>query len=125
MPGFAILASVILAQAPIVAATHQAAEPAQIDVAYTELLAGMPAEAEARIEANHSLDAQDPARLINLGAAYAAQGKSVEAEAMFKAAILSNRQYELELGDGRWVGSRKAARMALADLKRDNRLATR
>jgi len=125
MTGFAVLASVILAQAPIVAATHQPAEPAEVDVAYSELAAGMPAAAEARIEANRSLDARDPARLINLGAAYAAQGRTAQAEAMFKAAILSDRQYELELADGRWMDSRAAARMALAELKRSDRLATR
>ena len=125
MTGLAVLASVILAQAPIVAATHQPVEPAEVDVAYSELAAGMPAAAEARIEANRALDAQDPARLINLGAAYAAQGRTAQAEAMFKAAILSDRQYELELADGRWVDSRAAARMALAELKRSDRLATR
>lgn len=125
MIALTVLASVILAQAPIVAASHQPAEKAEVDVAYTTLAAGMADEAEAKIEANDSLDSQDPARLINLGTAYAAQGRMDEAAAMFKAAILSDKRYDLELADGSWVDSRVAARMALAGLNSDRAFAKR
>lgn len=125
MTGLAALAAILLAQAPIVAASHQPADSDRVDVAHDELLAGLPGQAEARIEANRELDTQDPARLINLGAAYAAQGRAADAEAMFKGAILSEQRFELELADGSWIDSRQAARIALADLKRSNRLANR
>lgn len=125
MTGFAALAAILMAQAPIVAASHQPADSGQVDVAHNELLAGLAGQAEARIAANREIDAQDPARLINLGAAYAAQGRTADAEAMFKAAILSEQRYELELSDGSWMDSRQAARIALADLKRSNQLANR
>lgn len=125
MSGMAILASILLAPAPIVAASHQVAEPTQIDVGYPDLAAGMPAAAEKRIVANHNLDSQDPARLINLGTAYANQGRNNDAEQMFKAAILSDARYQLELADGSWLDSREAARQALARLQRGQLLARR
>ena len=45
--------------------------------------------------------------------------------AMFKAAILSDKRYDLELADGSWVDSRVAARMALAGLNSDRAFAKR
>lgn len=125
MIGLTVLASVILAQAPIVAASHQPAEKAEVDVAYDALAAGMAEQAEAEIQANDALDSQDPARLINLGTAYAAQGRTADAEMMFKAAIMSDKRYDLELADGSWVDSRVAARMALAGLNTDRAFAKR
>ena len=41
----------------------------------------------------------------------------------FEAAINSNTRYELELADGTWVDSRRAARRALDTLQHSSQLA--
>lgn len=87
------------------------------DVAYSELVAGDAAAAIRKLEGD-ALDQSDPARLINLGTAYARQGATDKALAAFRAAIASPERYDLELQSGRWVDSRIAARQALASLQR-------
>ena len=62
-------------------------------------------------------DPDDPALLINLGAAYARKGDAARAAGAFQAAIDSDTRYDLELADGTWVDSRQAARRALETLR--------
>ena len=64
-------------------------------------------------------EASDPARLINLGTAYARLGDFDRASDAFRRAMYSDQRYDLELADGSVVDSREAARMALAKLSRD------
>jgi hypothetical protein len=109
-----LLAAIALAPA---APTVISNEIEQVDVGYSELAGGRPAEAIARIEANRHLDANDPAALINAGTAYARLGRLEEARESFKAAMAGRRHYYLELADGRWVDSREAARMAMSRLE--------
>ncbi len=125
MPATMLLASLILSQAPIVAATHQKPESAQVDAAYEELTSGETEAAIESLEQNSELDSQDPARLINLGTAYARQGDYTSAEKAFQAAIMSDDRYELELSDGTWMDSRRAARIALLRLQRGETISRR
>ena len=97
----------------------------QVDVAYEELANGESEKALAKLKANTDLDKQDPAYLINLGTAYMQQGKYEKAEKAFKAAIMSNQRYDLELADGRWMDSRQAARKALSRLRHGGEFSSR
>ena len=93
------------------------------DVAYEDIAAGRTDQAIRTIEARLEADPDDPALLINLGAAYARKGDAARAEKAFEAAINSGTRYELELADGTWVDSRRAARRALDTLRHSSQLA--
>jgi tetratricopeptide (TPR) repeat protein len=97
----------------------------QVDVAYQELVEGKNAEAVAKLEASPLVEDGDPAALINLGTAYARLGRLDEARTCYKAARTSNDRYFLELADGQWVDSRRAASMASSALRRGEVLALR
>lgn len=97
----------------------------QTDVAYAELSQGLNEQAIARISANRALDADDPAALINLGTAHARLGHADKAKAYYRAAIASRMPCDLQLADGRWIDSRRAARMATAMLAQGGALALR
>ena len=96
---------------------------------YTQVLVrvlrygGTTDEAIRVIEARLATDPDDPALLINLGAAYARRGDTARAAAAFQAAFDSDTHYELELADGTWTDSRKAARRALAGMQRSTQFA--
>ena len=90
-----------------------------VDVGYEELAQGQPDAAIAAIEANGGLQTDDPAAMINLGTAYARLGQTAKALSLYRAAAASETRYDLELADGRWMDSRKAARIALHTLKVD------
>ena len=102
----------------MVAAVLMAQAPAQVEVGYEELAQGREAAAIATIESNEALEENDPARLINLGIAYARQGREDAAQAMFEAAATSAKRYDMETAAGKWVDSRDLARRALAMLDR-------
>lgn len=88
----------------------------QVDVAYDAMAAGRSAAAIARIESNDALDASDPARLINLGIAYARQGDTATARNMFQRVLSHDSAYMLETSHGQWVEAGVLARKALAAL---------
>lgn len=91
-----------------------AAQPAASDVGYPELVAG---EDNAAITViNRHEETQDPARLINLGVAYARMGDVSRARAMFRAAHNAEERIDLETAAGEWVYSRVLARRGLAML---------
>lgn len=94
------------------------AAPATVDVAYETLAAGNARAAAEAIEANPALSADDPARLINLGVAYAMEGDRARARAMFERAAASDQRFDLEVASGEWVESRRLALKALAALDR-------
>ena len=95
----------------------QAAAATPVEVAYDELSAGDAAAAIAKIERSDARGGEHPARMINLGVAYARAGRADEARAMFEAAAQGER-YRLETANGDWVDSRDLARRALAKLDR-------
>ncbi|QIG53494.1 hypothetical protein G6N82_04420 [Altererythrobacter sp. BO-6] len=97
-----------------------ASESSEIEVVSTEsqvgyeaLMAGDNARAIAEISSNASLAQDDPARLLNLGIAYARSGDEGQARQLFKAALASRNQMELETSQGDWIYSRALAREAL------------
>ena len=92
--------------------------PATIpDVACQDLLAQKNRAAIERIEANERLEADDPARLINLGIAHAREGRVIEARNMFRTVARSETTVRLELAGGAWVDSGELARRALRMLE--------
>ncbi len=97
----------------------------RIDVAFEELARGDPVAAIERIRSNRELSANDPAALINLGTAHARMGQRVEAESYYRAALMSRQRYALELADGTWMDSRRAARLAMDRLQQRQALAPR
>lgn len=100
-------------------------EVAYVEVARDEMVAGENAQAIARINANHAADLDDPAKMINLGTAHARMGDAAAAEGYYRAAINSRSRYELELTDGRWMDSRRAAKLAIQGLAKGQALAAR
>lgn len=60
----------------------------------------------------------DPAKLINLGRAYARLGDLEKAEESFIAALNCKEEMDLVLADGREMNSRKAAKLALKEIGR-------
>jgi hypothetical protein len=108
-----LLAGALLAQAAA-APPLQASDPAEVDVAYSAMTHG---DNDAAIDKLRASAGSDPAALINLGTAYARKGMKREAAASFAAAMASSDRYELQLADGSWMDSRRAARIALDRLQ--------
>lgn len=115
---FATLTTAILmiAQAGPSAATTQPDIETR-DVEYERIVSGETREAIAQLEQARAENPEDPALLINLGAAYAAIGEYKLAEQAYRDAIASDDRYELELANGDWIDSRRAAQLALLSLE--------
>ena len=88
----------------------------QVNVAFDQLAAGENRAAIVEITQNDTLDNNDPARLLNLGVAYAREGEIEQARELFRAAVFSDERQLLETASGEWVDSRVLARLALAKL---------
>lgn len=116
---FAVAGLLFVQAAPI---TVEAPRP-HSEVGFRELKAGDPDGAIAQIAANDSLESDDPAALINRGTAEARLGNIVAARDSYRAALSSRQRYDLELGDGRWLDSRDAARLAMRMLASGRTLA--
>ena len=118
-----MLAGVAMVMAPPLATASATARELVADgvtvlpVAFDEMRSGRTEAAIAKLQAEGDLSARDPSRLINLGSAYARQGRDAEAAAMFRAAIASPIRYDVELASGDYMDSRWAARIALARLE--------
>lgn len=83
---------------------------------YDALVAGENEIALQQLEAAVKVDADDPARLINLGQVYARMGRTGDAARMFMTAMQSDRNFDLVLASGKVVNSRDAADQALQNL---------
>ncbi|WP_372732119.1 hypothetical protein [Novosphingobium sp.] len=116
------LAAALMAQAPATLTVPAPSMPAT-DVGYHELMAGRPEAAIARIERNGLAKAGDPLALINLGTAYKMIGRKDEAARLYRAAASSDERFDVELANGRWVDSRRAANLAIARIGSDEILA--
>ena len=97
---------------------------------HDELMAGRHTAAIEEIMANETLEAEDPARLINLGIAHARDGDTAAARQMFEKVLTDRERVQLETSSGTWVDSRQLAARAIAMLERgefrtDLRLANR
>ncbi len=123
-----LFAGALLAQsagAIVSIGTEAAPSLDKVDVGYEALMQGRPNEALARIRGNSRLETSDPAALINIGAAFVQLGQTDKAQASYMAAIASTNRYDLELADGKWMDSRRAARLALKRLDSGQALALR
>ncbi len=92
-------------------------------IGYEALVKGDNAQAVSQILTSAQVSRHDPAKLLNLGRAYARLGRMEEASNMFAAAMQSRETVDLVLADGRVMNSKDAARKAYAGLQ--PRLATR
>lgn len=92
-------------------------KPTELDrIGLDELNRGDNAAAIQEIMANDGLATDDPARNINLGVAYAREGRFDEARAHFRVALLSADRVALQTARGEWVDSRELARRGLRKL---------
>lgn len=129
------LAAALMAQSAVSAPAGSAISPPPLtvpapampngDVGYHEIMAGRPLAAIARIESSDLARAGDPLALINLGTAYKMLGRKDEAARLYRGAVASDDRYDVQLADGRWVDSRRAATLAIARLGTDEVLALR
>ena len=119
-----LIAAVLMVQAPAEAIMVDG-NVERIYVGYEELMAGRPDAAIARISLNSASASQDPAVLINLGSAYARLGQIKQARSQYRAAMISTERFDLELADGRWMDSRRAARLAESMLDQGEVIALR
>lgn len=118
-----IAAGLLLMGAPAFAQDSGEIGYANGALGYDALVAGQNELALKQLEAAEKVDANDPARLINLGQVYARMGRTGDAARMFMAAMQSDRNFDLVLADGKVVKSREAANQALLNL--NSRFATR
>ena len=87
-------------------------------IGYEALMRGDNERAVFQIMANEQVSSGDPAKLLNLGRAYARMGDTDEAAKMFKAVLESRDSVDLVLADGSVMNSKVAARKAYASLQR-------
>jgi tetratricopeptide (TPR) repeat protein len=80
---------------------------------YDALVSANYSAAERQILSDSRIAKNDPARLINLGQVYAKTGRTAEAIRVLEQAMRAE-DIELILANGEVVGSREAARKALA-----------
>lgn len=86
-------------------------------IGYEALVRGDNERAITDILKSEKVSRHDPAKLLNLGRAYARTGRTEEAATLFKAALDSRENVELVLADGRVINSKDAAKMAYAGLQ--------
>ena len=120
-----LLFAAALTASPAASSSVETAQAQSSGTAYGELAQSQTEATISRILASDQYDSQDPATLINLGAAYAKIGQKDRALAMYRAAIMSPDRYDLQLADGRWMDSRAAARLAASALERSDKLVLR
>lgn len=112
----ALLATALLANSAALSASdapeREWSDVTYEEAAFQELAQGQPEAAIAKIEGAGANASKDPAALINLGTAHARLGQTQKALQFYRTAIESEVRYDLQLADGRWMGSRQAATLA-------------
>ena len=113
-----VIRSVICAVLIAVSSAPAAAAPAEIDyprhsLGYAAMMARDYVTAEAQLRALNGVEANDPARLINLGQLLIRTGRHSEGAALLDQAR-KVEDVELILGNGKSMWSRDVARRALA-----------
>ncbi|WP_417611013.1 hypothetical protein [Parasphingorhabdus sp.] len=111
-----IAAGLMLIGTPAIAQDSGEIGYAKGALGYDALMAGQNEIALQQLEAAEKVDANDPARLINLGQVYARMGRTGDAARMFMAAMKSDTNFDLVLANGTVVNSRDAADQALQNL---------
>jgi Flp pilus assembly protein TadD len=122
------LAAALLAQSAVMV-TPPLTVPAPAlpsgDVGFNEIMANRPLAAIKRIEASELARKGDPLAMINLGTAYKMVGRKDEAARFYRTALRSDDRYDVQLANGRWIDSRRAATLAMSRLGTDEVLALR
>jgi len=90
----------------------------------SSMLAGDYANAAAQLNSLDGVTATDPARLLNLGAAYAGMGRYADAHAAYEKAFWA-KPVDLTLADGSIRSSRSLAREGLRRIEAGSRFASR
>ncbi|WP_187334768.1 tetratricopeptide repeat protein [Novosphingopyxis iocasae] len=113
-----MLLSFLLAAATAPQATASVEAPQEINydqgqLGFAAMQTGRNEEAIRQLESSSAELPNDPARLINLGNAYARMGRMEEARATLRRAVELQEHFDLVLADGRVVDSRRAAIYAL------------
>ena len=108
LAGLSLSATAMAAPAPTIETGYA---PGALAVAAIER--GDWTRAEALLT-DRRLNADDPARLVNLGQVYWATGRQGEALSAWRRALASTDQFEIETLDGRTVSTADVAREALA-----------
>lgn len=86
-------------------------------IGYDALMSGDNERAISQILTSEQVSRHDPAKLINLGQAYARTGRTASAAKLFVTAMQSRDVIDLILADGRVMNSKEAARQAFAGLQ--------
>jgi hypothetical protein len=115
-----VIRSVICAALIAVGTVPAAAAPAEIDyprhsLGFAAMKAGDYVTAEAQLRALNGVEANDPARLINLGQLLIRTGRHAEGAALLDQARKAE-DIDLVLANGRTMSSRDIARRALASV---------
>lgn len=92
-------------------------------IGYEALMRGDNERAISQIMTSEQVSKHDPAKLLNLGRAYARMGNTDKAAEYFNLVMQSRDSVDLVLADGRVMNSKEAARKAYANLQM--RVATR
>lgn len=119
MSDMVFLAAVLMAQAPTTAPatlTVPAPSAEATDVGYREIMTGRPQAAIDMLERVLTVRRDDPLALINLGTAYKMVGRTFDAARTYRSAATSSDRYDVQLSDGRWIDSRRAASIAIKNL---------
>lgn len=87
-----------------------------IDVSYDTLATGADEQAIAELTRALARQPEEPALLLNLAAAYRRTGNLLAARECLDRVVSLRETYSVELADGRWIDTRRAARIARADL---------
>ncbi|MFN3470449.1 MAG: hypothetical protein ACK4G2_09010 [Novosphingobium sp.] len=128
MPNTFLLAAALMSQSAVMI-TPPLTVPAPAlpsgEVGFSEIMAGRPLAAISRIESGDLIKADDPLALINLGTAYKMIGRKDVAARHYRKALASDERYDVQLADGRWLDSRRAARLAMSGIDRNETLALR
>lgn len=111
-----ILPAVTLASAAVAQPGGEIGYP-QGSLGYDALVEANYGVAERQILSDSRVAKDDPARLINLGQIYAKTGRTAEAVKVLERALRAE-EVDLILANGEVVGSKVAARKALALLQR-------
>lgn len=109
---FLLLAAAPVAAASAATAVEEGFERGSLGVAAIDR--GDWAAAERALMAHRGMDADNPARLINLGRVYMATGRSGLAISAWQQARASDRHFKVATLDGRYVSTREVAERALA-----------
>lgn len=114
----AILAATLAV--PATAREGDAATPAEREIGYARTALGYEAllradyrTAEAQLQAQRRIAADDPARLLNLAHVHWQTGRLLSARALYEAVRDHRRHFALEMADGQVLDSREVARIAL------------